>query len=81
MTQNRSLISTRRCTVATSASVSNLKCQRDVGEADRRLAVDAGRAARIPMALSGHPPAPKLHAHRCGDCAYRYAGTGNQRLQ
>jgi hypothetical protein len=80
MTQNRSLISTRRCAVAASASVSN-SSERDIGEADRRLAVHAERATCIPMAFRDHPPAPELHAHRSGDRAHGHVGTGDQRFQ
>ena len=62
MTQKRSLISTRRCTVAASESCVQFEGQRDIGEADRRFAIHAQRAARVPVALRDNPPAPQLHA-------------------
>jgi hypothetical protein len=34
--------------------------QRNIGEADRRFAINAQRAARVPMALCDNPPARRL---------------------
>ena len=58
-----------------------LEFQRDIGEADRRLAVDAERAARVPMTLRDHPRVPQLHAHSGSDRANGHARAGDQRLQ
>jgi hypothetical protein len=51
MTQNCSLISTRRCTVAAPASVSDSNPQGNIGQADRHVAVHAECSTRVPMAL------------------------------
>src|SRR3954454_24967942 len=57
-----------------------LEAQADRGEADRRLAVDAHRAAEVEVAF-GHHATAHLEAAVDGDRAQRHARTSDQGLQ
>ncbi len=70
-----------RASRSRSASQSISKRSRDVGEADRRRAVDAERAPRIPRAFRDHPAGTDAHPHRGRDRTQRHAGAGDQRLE
>src|SRR5260370_26952281 len=54
--------------------------QRDIGEADRRFAIHAQRAARVPVALRDNLPAPQLHPHRGGNRTDGHTAPTDQHL-
>jgi hypothetical protein len=55
--------------------------QGNIGEADRRVAVHAECATRVPMGLGDNAPAPQVHGHGGGNRADGHAGTSDQRFQ
>jgi hypothetical protein len=81
MAQKRSLISTRRCTVAASASVSNSKVSAISVRptCTSRSTPSVPRASQWPSATTLR--APQLHAHRGGNRADGHTGTRDQGLQ